>query len=70
MSALPPHNAMLKDDKTFPYIEITTGDDFPGVFVTRTPRLKGSKLYGPFLSISGIRDAVNTSPVLTLRSTC
>ncbi len=46
----PPHNAQLKDDKTFPYIEITTKDDFPGVYVTRTPRLKGSKLYAPFAS--------------------
>ncbi len=55
----PPHNAALKDGKTFPYIEITTRDDFPGVFVTRTPRLKGSKLYGPFPSVTAIRDAVN-----------
>ncbi len=55
----PPFNAMLKDDKTFPYLEITTGDDFPGVFVTRTPRLKGSRLYGPFTSAAALRDAVN-----------
>jgi len=55
----PPHNAQLKDDKTFPYLEITTSDDFPGVFVTRTPRLKGSKLYGPFTSPASIRQAVN-----------
>ena len=55
----PPHNVMLRDDKTFPYIEITTKDDFPGVYVTRTPRLKGSKLYGPFLSATAIRDAMN-----------
>ncbi|MCH7885166.1 MAG: excinuclease ABC subunit UvrC [Planctomycetes bacterium] len=55
----PPHNAMLKDGKSFPYLEITTGDDFPAVYVTRTPRLKGSKLYGPFTSASAIRDAVN-----------
>lgn len=55
----PPHNAMLKDDKTFPYIEITTRDDFPAVYVTRTPRLKGSKLYGPFPSAAALRDAIN-----------
>ena len=55
----PPHNVQLKDGKTFPYIEITTRDDFPGVTVTRTPRLKGSKLYGPFLSSGSVRDAVN-----------
>ena len=66
----PPHNAMLKDDKTFPYIEITTGDDFPAVYVTRTPRLKGSKLYGPFLSISGIRDAVNALQKVFKYRTC
>lgn len=55
----PPHNVLLRDDKTFPYIEITIGDDFPGVYVTRTPRLRGSKLYGPFLSATAIRDAMN-----------
>jgi len=66
----PPHNAMLKDDKTFPYIEITTGDDFPGVFITRTPRLKGSKLYGPFLSATGIRDAINALQKVFKYRTC
>ncbi|MCG3128874.1 MAG: UvrABC system protein C [Phycisphaerae bacterium] len=55
----PPFNERLKDDKSFPYLEITTGDDFPGVFVTRAPRRKGVKLYGPFTSASGLRDAVN-----------
>jgi excinuclease ABC subunit C len=66
----PPHNAQLKDDKTFPYLEITTGDDFPGVFVTRTPRLKGSKLYGPFINSSAIRDAVNTLQKVFKFRTC
>ncbi len=55
----PPFNVQLKDGKTFPYIEITAGDDFPGVFVTRTPRLKGSKLYGPFTSVTALRDAMS-----------
>lgn len=55
----PPFNAQLKDDKTFPYLEITTSDEFPGVFVTRTPRPKGSKLYGPFTNAASLRDAVN-----------
>ena len=55
----PSFNAMQKDDKTFPYVEITTREDFPGVYVTRTPRPKGSKLYGPFSSPSAVRGAVN-----------
>lgn len=66
----PPHNVMLKDGKTFPYIEITTGDDFPGVFVTRTPRAKGSKLYGPFLSASSVRDAMNALQKVFKFRTC
>jgi len=55
----PPYNERLKDDKTFPYLEITTSDDFPGVYVTRTPRVRGSKLFGPFTHVAGLRDAVN-----------
>jgi len=55
----PPYNERQKDDKSFPYIEITTSDDFPGVYVTRQPRPRGSKLYGPFLNPAGVREAVN-----------
>ncbi len=66
----PPHNVMLKDDKTFPYVEITTSDDFPAVYVTRTPRLKGSKLYGPFASPAGARDAVNALQKVFKFRTC
>src|SRR6202161_4185551 len=46
----PKFNARLLDDKTFPYLMITTKDDFPGVFITREPRTKGVKLFGPFTS--------------------
>jgi excinuclease ABC subunit C len=66
----PPHNERLKDDKTFPYLEITTRDDFPAVYVTRMPRLKGSKLYGPFTSPSAIRDAVNALQKVFKFRTC
>ena len=66
----PQFNVQLKDDKTFPYLEITTGDDFPGVFVTRSPRLKGSKLYGPFVSPQGLRDAVNALQKVFKYRTC
>jgi excinuclease ABC subunit C len=55
----PQFNAQLKDDKTFPYVEITIRDDFPGVYVTRTPRPKGTKLYGPFTNAFGVRQAIN-----------
>ncbi|MEW6250594.1 MAG: excinuclease ABC subunit UvrC [Planctomycetota bacterium] len=66
----PAYNERLRDDKTFPYLEITTGDDFPGVYVTRKPRLKGSKLYGPFTSAAGVRDAVNALQKVFKFRTC
>ena len=55
----PHYNERQKDDKSFPYIEITTSEDFPGVYVTRQPHRRGTKLYGPFLNPAGIREAVN-----------
>jgi excinuclease ABC subunit C len=54
----PKYNARLLDDKTFPYLMITTGDEYPGVFVTREPREKGVKLYGPFTSVYQLKEAV------------
>jgi len=55
----PKYNNREKDDKTFPYIEITTRDDFPGVFLTRTPQDRGTKLYGPFTSVAWTREAIS-----------
>ncbi len=66
----PPYNERLRDDKSFPYLEITTGDDFPGVFVTRKPRIKGSKLYGPFTNVAQLRDAVNALQKVFKFRTC
>jgi excinuclease ABC subunit C len=51
----PPYNTELVDDKTFPYLEITTGDDFPGVYITRKPRPTGSRLFGPFAGAKDLR---------------
>ncbi len=54
----PKFNARLMDDKTFPYLMVTMDEDFPGVYVTREPRTKGVKLYGPFTSVYQLKDAV------------
>jgi len=51
----PPYNSDLTDDKTFPYLEITTGEDFPSIYITRKPRLKGSRLFGPFAGAKDLR---------------
>jgi excinuclease ABC subunit C len=54
----PRYNARLLDDKTFPYLMITTAEDFPGVYITRVPRTEGVKLYGPFTSVYALKEAV------------
>jgi len=54
----PRFNSDLKDDKTFPYLQITTHEDFPRVEFTRQPRQKGVKLYGPFTSAGSLRGAI------------
>jgi excinuclease ABC subunit C len=54
----PPYNSDLVDDKSFPYLEITTKDDYPGVYLTRKPQPSGSRLFGPFTSAKDIRSAL------------
>ena len=54
----PRYNARLLDDKTYPYLMVTTGEEFPGVFVTRQPRTDGVKLYGPFTNVHALKEAV------------
>lgn len=51
----PPYNTDLKDAKTFPYLEITTRQPFPGVYVTRNPQDARSRLFGPFTSVGDLR---------------
>jgi excinuclease ABC subunit C len=54
----PPFNARQKDDKSFPYLQITTDEDFPRVSITREPKPTGAKLYGPFISAADLRAAM------------
>src|SRR3954469_8471418 len=54
----PRYNARLVDGKTYPYLMVTTGDEFPGVYITRVPRTEGVKLYGPFTSVYQLKEAI------------
>ncbi len=54
----PRFNQELKDDKTFPYLEIFTREDFPRVEFTRTPQPRGTKLYGPFTNAKKLRGTI------------
>ncbi|MBS3733758.1 MAG: excinuclease ABC subunit UvrC [Phycisphaerae bacterium] len=54
----PRFNEQLKDDKSFPYLQITTREDFPRVSITRQPQSKNARLYGPFVAAADLRAAL------------
>jgi excinuclease ABC subunit C len=47
----PPYNVLLKDDKSYPYLAVTIGEEFPRVLLVRRPRRRaGLLLFGPYTS--------------------
>jgi excinuclease ABC subunit C len=66
----PRFNKELKDDKTFPYLQIRTREEFPRVEITRRPRRKGVRLYGPFTNSRSLRMAVDVLQRLLRFRTC
>ncbi len=66
----PRFNVELKDDKTFPYLQIRIREDFPRVEFTRKPRRRGVRLYGPFTSARTLRQAIRVLQRIFQFRTC
>ncbi len=66
----PRFNSELKDDKTFPYLQIVTGEDFPRVEFTRKPETSGVKLYGPFTNAKKLRGTITVLQRIFKFRTC
>jgi excinuclease ABC subunit C len=66
----PRFNVELKDDKTFPYLQIRVREDFPRVEFTRQPRRRGVRLYGPFTSARTLRHAIRVLQRIFQFRTC
>ncbi|MCR4807544.1 MAG: excinuclease ABC subunit UvrC [Lachnospiraceae bacterium] len=54
----PKYNTLLKDDKTYPYIKVTTGDAYPRIFMTRKIRRDNARYYGPYTSAGAVKDTI------------
>ncbi len=54
----PKYNILLKDDKNYPYIKITTNEEYPRVFMTRKLLKDGSKYFGPYMSTYMVKDTL------------
>ncbi|HQR43398.1 MAG TPA: UvrB/UvrC motif-containing protein, partial [Gemmatales bacterium] len=65
----PRFNSDLKDDKTYPYLQIRTREDYPRVEFTRKPR-RGARLYGPFTSARSLRAAIQVLQRIFRFRTC
>jgi excinuclease ABC subunit C len=54
----PRYNVRLRDDKTFPYLKIDLGEDWPRVHITRRLEENGGRYFGPFASAKSIRQTL------------
>lgn len=54
----PPYNILLRDDKSYPYIKITTSDAYPRITFHRGKRRPGSRYFGPYPSAGSVRDTL------------
>ncbi|MBN2345023.1 MAG: excinuclease ABC subunit UvrC [Candidatus Aminicenantes bacterium] len=68
-SCQPPFNIRLKDDKSFPFIEITLGEEFPGIFYSRRIG-SGSFALGPLVNARKARDLIDAVTRLFRLRTC
>ena len=57
----PKYNILLRDDKTYPYLQLTTGEAFPRVLVARRVERDGHFYAGPFMPASLARKAMSLS---------
>jgi excinuclease ABC subunit C len=55
----PKYNISLKDDKFYPFIKITTNEDFPRVFITRNYAKDGNKYFGPYPNAGDVHETIN-----------
>ncbi len=54
----PRYNILLKDDKFYPFIKITTNEDFPRVFVTRNYAKDGNRYFGPYTNGTAVYETI------------
>ncbi|EKQ50410.1 MULTISPECIES: excinuclease ABC subunit UvrC [unclassified Clostridium] len=55
----PKYNISLKDDKFYPFIKVTTNEDFPKVFITRNHARDGNKYFGPYPNAGAVHETIN-----------
>ncbi|QEO10083.1 excinuclease ABC subunit UvrC [Protaetiibacter larvae] len=55
----PPYNVKFRDDKTYPYLVVTLGDEAPRVMVSRNRRIPGARYFGPYPKVWAVRETID-----------
>ena len=66
----PKYNTLLKDDKTYPYIKVTTGESYPRVLFSRLMKKDKSRYFGPYSSAAAVKDTIDLINKLYRLRTC
>ncbi len=66
----PPYNVLLRDDKSFPFILLRAGHDFPRIMKHRGARKHKGDYYGPFASAGSVNTTINALQKLFLLRSC
>lgn len=66
----PKYNTMLRDDKTYPYIRVTLGEDFPRVLFSRQQKKDKSRYFGPYTSAGAVKDTIELINKIYQLRTC
>ncbi|MCM1189988.1 MAG: excinuclease ABC subunit UvrC [bacterium] len=66
----PKYNTLLKDDKTYPYIKVTVGEDYPRILFSRTMKKDKSRYFGPYTSAAAVKDTIELLNKLYCLRTC
>ncbi len=65
----PKYNTLLKDDKTYPYIKVTLGEEYPRVMTVRQMKKDKAKYFGPFTN-GGVKESIDLINKLYQLRTC
>ena len=55
----PKYNTMLKDDKSYPFIQVTVQEEFPRVLFARRMKKDKSKYFGPYTSAGAVKETID-----------